>query len=144
LTEWVHSRIDMRKLNDKFNTFIVGSDQIWNHDLNWFLQDFYYLNFAELDKNKIACAASFGAPDFTGNKTMTKMAEYYFHRFNAISVREKDVVSLLKNKFNVDSTFLLDPVFLIDKSKYIDIANTSSKLDTNYIACSNYTILQKL
>lgn len=136
LTEWCHSRIDMRKLNEKFETFMVGSDQIWNHDLNWFLQDFYYLNFAELNKKKIACAASFGKEIFTGNKTVTKMVEYYLKRFNAISVREKEAIDLLKNTFNTDGDFILDPVFLISKNKYEELASESLKNEQEkYIAC---------
>lgn len=135
LTEWSHSRIDMRKLNEKFETFIVGSDQVWNHDLNYFLQDFYYLNFVELNKNKISCAASFGKPNFTGNNTMKEMAEYYFKRFNHISVREQDAVDLLKTKFNVEDTCILDPVFLIDKSKYENIIKDSKKTEKRFIAC---------
>ena len=134
LTEWCHSRIDMRRLNEKFDTFMVGSDQVWNHKLNWFLQDFYYLNFAELDKNIVSCAASFGGNKFTGNAILTKMVEYYFKRFNAISVREQDAVPLLKEKFGVDGTWILDPVFLINKDKYEDIVKTSLKNQKGYIA----------
>lgn len=135
LTEWCHSRIDMRKQNDKFETFMVGSDQIWNHDLNYFLQDFYYLNFAQIDKNLISCAASFGKNFFTGNPIVSKMVEYYLKRFNHISVREEDGVELLKNKFDTDGTFILDPVFLIDKEKYSQIANEYATDEDNFIAC---------
>lgn len=134
-TKWCHSRIDMRTLNDELDTFMVGSDQVWRHSLNWFLQDFYYLNFVELNKKKISCAASFGIPDFTGNNTLISMVKYYFSRFDHISVREKEAVSLLKETFDTSGTFILDPVFLINKNKYIEIANNCNiKVNDDFIA----------
>lgn len=134
LTEWCHSRIDMRRLNDKFSTFMVGSDQVWNHELNWFLQDFYYLNFVQLNKNKISIAASFGKPVFTGNDTVKSMVSYYLRRFNSISVREYKSVEICKDVFGVDSELVLDPVFLIEKEKYEKIISDSTRKDKNYIA----------
>ena len=135
LTEWCHSRIDMRRLNDKFGTFMVGSDQVWRHSLNWFLQDFYYLNFANIKKNLVSCAASFGVPEFSGNDTVVSMVKYYFSRFNHISVREEDAVDLLKNKFGAEGTFILDPVFLIDSNAYLKIAdNCDDKTTEPFIA----------
>ena len=134
LTEWCHSRIDMRRLNEHFDTFMVGSDMVWNHKLNWFLQDFYYLNFAEIKKNIISCAASFGLQKFAGNDSVTKRVEYYLSRFNNISVREKEGVRLLKNTFGMDGTFILDPVFLVNPEVYSDLANKSTKTDKKYIA----------
>ena len=133
-TKWCHSRIDMRTLNDEIDTFMVGSDMVWNYKLNWFLQDFYYLNFAKIEKNLISCAASFGFPNFVGNSIIQKRVEYYLKRFNSISVREKEGVDLLKNTFGVDGTFILDPVFLIDPARYQDLTNKSEKKDTNYLA----------
>ena len=67
LTDLCHTRAEMRALNDKFETFMVGSDQVWRHCSNKNLKDFYYLNFVNLNKNKISCAASFGIPDFTAS-----------------------------------------------------------------------------
>ena len=134
-TKWCHSRIDMRTLNDELDTFMVGSDQVWRHELNWFLQDFYYLNFVELSKKKISCAASFGVPEFNGNNTLKTMVKYYFSRFDHISVREKEAVSLLKETFGTSGTFILDPVFLIDKNKYDNIIkNCSIKTEENILA----------
>ena len=126
LTDLCHSRAEMRALNDKFETFMVGSDQVWRHCLNKNLKDFYYLNFVNLNKNKISCAASFGIPDFTGDENVVTRVKHYFSRFNHISVREQDAVGMLKDKFDADGTFILDPVFLIDFEKYSKIAEASS------------------
>lgn len=135
LTDWCHSRIDMRRLNEKFETFMVGSDQVWRHSLNWFLQDFYYLNFANIKKNLVSCAASFGVPEFSVNDTVVSMVKYYFSRFNHISVREEDAVALLKDKFDADGTFILDPVFLIGSDKYSKIADTcTNKTSEPFVA----------
>ncbi len=130
LTHWVHTHNEMRKLNSQFSTFIVGSDQVFNPVLNKFMGELCYLNFVDYGKTKISCAASFGIPNFESELLLKERVKYYLSRFNHISVREKDAVDLLRNEFNIEGTFILDPVFLIDKQKYIDIAQTSQNQQT--------------
>ena len=136
LTDWVHTKTDMYKLNARFPTFIVGSDQIWCHDLNYFLFDFYYLNFVDIDKKKISYAASFGTPDhFTGPKLVADKVRYYLSRFDAISVRERRGVDICSNEFEAEATLVLDPVLLATPDIYEPLIKDSKKdFHKQYIA----------
>ena len=116
---------DMRSLNNQFHIFTTGSDQIWNNELNWWNSDFYYLDFAEIQKKKIAVSASFGTDSFRYPPSLQKRLEYFFSRFDAISVRETEAVDVLRDRFNTESQLILDPVFLIPTQKYEAIAATS-------------------
>ena len=124
---------ELTKLNDNFNTFIVGSDQVWNWGYN--LKYLYFLDFVKNSKKKISCAASMIFEKFNHGEDVKTTIEYHLKRFDAISVREWDNVSVCKNEFDVDATCILDPVFLIDKSIYNNlIQNSKLKLNKKFIA----------
>ena len=52
ISRYVHMHSDMRSLNNQFHIFTTGSDQIWNNELNRWNSDFYYLDFAEIQKKE--------------------------------------------------------------------------------------------
>lgn len=110
---------DFRRFNCLCKSFLVGSDQLWNHDNNKnFGVDYFFLNFANNEKKKIAYATSFGR-DTENYPEQTKLrVGYYLSKFDAISVREKSGVDICKNSFNVEATHVLDPVFLCDMASY--------------------------
>ena len=61
-------------------------------------------------------AGSFGKDKYEGKDiAFTKML---FKRFDAVSVREKSGVELLRDKFDVDATWVLDPTMLLDSGDY--------------------------
>ena len=51
---------ELYELNNSLNSFIIGSDQIWCYHLTASCYPNYFLNFANSNKNLIACASSFG------------------------------------------------------------------------------------
>lgn len=54
-------RLDsLSKLNDVCDTFVVGSDQLWNYGLSRPYKQMYFLGFADDSKKKIAYGTSFG------------------------------------------------------------------------------------
>lgn len=117
-------REDLRRCNDLFDVFIVGSDQVWSHKI---LTDVtpYFLNFAENNKIKISYAASFGSVNIS--KEYRDMLPVYLEKFKAISVREEDAVGLLKN-IGIDSEAVIDPVFLLERKEWIALANDNAVL----------------
>lgn len=119
---------DMKDLNLKCDTFIVGSDQLWNYRLFGHSLEFYALAFADDSKRKISYATSFGNAYYEGNEISKKKLGFLLNRFDAVSVREKDGVDICENEFNVVAKHVLDPVFLCDKNEYIELAK-KSKLD---------------
>lgn len=134
LTNKITTRNGLVNLNKRFDTFIVGSDQLWRWLFKKHPLGHLFLNFVDFDKKIISYATSFGTEKYDGPKYAKQLRQFYLKRFDAISVRETSALSVLKNDFGIDGTQVLDPVFLIDKSKYEKIAQDSKQKDTNYIA----------
>ena len=133
LSKVCKNKKDLTKLNDNYNTFIVGSDQVWNWGYN--LKYLYFLDFVKNSKKKISCAASMIFEKFNQGEDVKTTIEYYIKRFDAVSVRELDNVSICKNEFDVDAACILDPVFLIDKNVYENLYKQSNKnLSKKFIA----------
>lgn len=113
---------ELKNLNNDVDIFITGSDQVWRDSFGGPSQyPMFYLKYVKYDKKKIAVSASFGTDKFEGthNFLETKML---LSRFDYISVREKSGVDICKENFDISAEHIIDPVFMIDKSYYVDIA----------------------
>ena len=73
-----------QNLNDDYDYFVAGSDQIWNP--KWGMSEVELLAFAE-GRKRIAFSASIGAKDIP--KENQKIFIKEIKKFNNISVREK-------------------------------------------------------
>lgn len=114
MTEFI-SRENLWKLNNFFDVFIVGSDQVWNcftmgEDAT------YFLDFVEEDKKKNAYAASFGY-DVVPSKFVDFTIKY-LSGFNYISVRETQGQQIIKKLVDRDVPVVLDPVFFMEKKDW--------------------------
>lgn len=116
LTTFCKNKNDLIKLNDTIETFIVGSDQVWNWGHN--LKYIYFLDFVKNSKKKIACAVSMIFEKFNYGEEVKTVIEFYMKRFDAVSVRELDNVTVCRGEFDVPATCILDPVFLINNTEY--------------------------
>lgn len=125
LTGKYKNRTDLKKLNDIADTFVVGSDQIWNYSLCKTAETFFYLDFVDDNKKKIAYGTSFGHSSFKGNAKEQNSSGFYLNRFDAVSVREDYAVDLCKNLFGVDAVQVLDPVFMCDRKHYFECIKES-------------------
>lgn len=110
---------DYRELNDSVETFVAGSDQIWNVDnlRSAAALRFYALGFVRNDRRKIGCAASFGREPAVSGDLRTEM-EFLLHRFDRISVREAEGVEICRNHYGIAAEVLADPVFLCPPETY--------------------------
>ena len=113
--EIIHGDKDSNKVQDKYDYYIVGSDQVWNTDITNKTRAFF-LDFVK-NKPKIAYAASYGKDNL--NETEKKWSAKYLNSFNAISVREKQSAMYLKQQLNLNVNVVCDPVFLLDKDEWI-------------------------
>lgn len=110
----------------QLDAIIVGSDQIWNSEINF--NDFdnkYFLNFI-IPENiiKIAYAASAGNIETFKNRIKSYQLKY-IKDFNYISVRETSLAMTLKDLLNLKNNppVVLDPVILCGKNifeKFLD------------------------
>lgn len=102
-------------LDDKYDYFICGSDQIWAPNV---FRDYYYLNFITTKDKKIAYAPSIGL-----NEIPLCLEDKYrnlIKQFKAVSVREYTGKKLLE-KIGVEAKVVLDPTFLIKREQYEEL-----------------------
>ncbi len=112
---------DLKRLNDDFDVFVTGSDQVWNvgHGV---CKDFY-LHFVNDNKKKISYAASFGVSSIPQEHQQDTIKG--INNIDAISVREKSGQQIIKDLTGRDSLNVLDPVFLLDKKQWEDVSRSS-------------------
>ena len=118
-------------LNEKYDFFITGSDQVWNpYDSGRSEIDF--LSFAS-DEKKISFSASIGAdslPDYA-----TEKYKEYLNNFKSISVREesaKKIIEALTGRKDVE--LLVDPTMLLTVDDWEEISQKPNfNYDSKYI-----------
>ena len=123
LTQRYYSLDQLKKDPPKGDLYIVGSDQVWNCNTRNGNDDSYFLTFVPKNKIKASYAASIAMDELTNEQKKRfsdKLKDFY-----AISVREKTAVKLLNEcKINIAEK-VLDPVFLLDKNNWDELANKS-------------------
>lgn len=102
-------------LTDEFDSFFVGSDQVWNSSILTFDKQ-YLLSFAENNKRN-SFSASIGI-DSIPNKN-EKLFRTELSKFNSISVREEKAKETIENLTRrKDVEVLLDPTMLLTSSEW--------------------------
>lgn len=126
---------DYRRFNALCDTFLCGSDQLWNYDCNRFFgYGYFFFDFVDNKKKKIAYATSFGRDTENYPDPQKLRVGYYLSKFDAVSVREKSGVDICRDSFGVDATHVLDPVFLCDMASYEEaIALSRVALPERYV-----------
>lgn len=103
---------DYQGMQEDYDVFIAGSDQVWN--LQWGDHPAYFLK--GIPKAKISYAASLGKSDLTDadrRKYRDCLSDYA-----AVSVREEDAVGLLKDISPVPVEWTLDPTLLLPREDW--------------------------
>ena len=126
------------ELSKKVKGVILGSDQILRLDYTTYNLDKYLLNWVATDTKKIALSASFGIfkDEFLACGHWQTKKEAMLHAiksFDYLSCRENSGTEIYRDVFNLDSDWILDPVFLIDKSKFDNIIEYGNTLHSNKI-----------
>lgn len=122
LTNPVKTWEDFVELNRHCDTFITGSDQIFNTDImishtTKDLTPFIYcLDFVKNNKKKLSYAGSFGTDTFKGTKEFETLFKHYLTQLDYVSVREQEGKKILDN-WEVESEVLIDAVFHIPYEK---------------------------
>lgn len=109
-----------KKLKNRFDAIIVGSDQIWRPIYVPGIEN-YFLSFAkEWNVHRIAYSASFGTAEPEYTKEDIKECGNLLSLFDTISVREQGALHVF-NRFgwNADNIkIVLDPTLLLDRIDY--------------------------
>lgn len=102
-------------LNQKYDYFLVGSDQVWNPKFGR-LNNIDLLTFAEPHK-RVAFAASFGISELP--EEYHKAAKEELTKFKSISVREDVGKEIIKNVVGrEDAEVLVDPTMMLEKEEW--------------------------
>lgn len=114
--------------NRLFNTFIIGSDQVFS-DLMHNELFLGLMQFAENNKNIIACSASFGCKEFN-NDLEKEIYSLSLSRFDTITIRETSGIEKCASLGIKNAKQILDPVFFIEQEVY-DKLIEEAKVDSN-------------
>lgn len=112
---FINTFLDLRD-ESNCDAFIFGSDQIWNPSITGGFDENYWGNICpETNALRIAYAPSLeaGALDVYAEKV-----RYALNRFDALSVREADMIEVLNKYTDKGIELVCDPTFLIKKESY--------------------------
>ncbi len=116
----------LEEIADDYDFFIVGSDQVWGPK---FIKPKLFLNFAPR-KKRIAYAASIATP-----KIPDQLKEFYkwgISGFDHIAVREENAVKIIKELTGQDALLVVDPIMLLTKAEWLEIAQKPSWVKEQY------------
>lgn len=107
-------REDLPSINNRYDQFVLGSDQIWNTKFNNFDTTFF-LDFVK-GKRKGAYAPSMGMDDFPEEEKME--IKRLLAEMDYIGVREKQSVPVVQLLTDTPVHWSIDPTFLLDKKDW--------------------------
>ena len=126
----VYNQSNIAECNNLYDAFVAGSDQVWNY--TWYDKN-YFLDFANNSKIKLSYGASLGH-----NKIPNSIKEVYsahLKSFNAVSVREQNMVDLFESISPVNVEWVVDPVFLLGKEEWNDAISNTININEKYVFC---------
>lgn len=126
-----YSKDEIYTLNEHCNTFISGSDQLFNPLLWTWSGPEYFLSFVNGRNRKIGYASSFGN-NYTDDKNLTGIMKYWIRRLDSLSVREDYAVDIAKEVFDSTAKKVLDPVFLCNVEEYLEVAKQSKVTEKDF------------
>lgn len=122
----------------EYDIYITGSDQLWNpRYCNG--DPSYLLHFAPDKSRKVSYAASFGTKSIPYE--LTPLYHDLLARYDKISVRESEGVSVIKSIIGREAEVMIDPTLLLDMNDWNAISNPRRLINKKYILCYflNYT-----
>lgn len=109
----VYYNKSLKDLNDNYDFFIAGSDQIWNYNLTDLKYEF--LQFADYNK-RIAYAASFGISEINLDKV--EIVRKGLEGIAYVSVREQAGTKIINKLTGRDVPILVDPTLLLTAEEW--------------------------
>lgn len=114
---------------NEYDAFITGSDQVWN--FKWYRPEFF-LDFVPSSKIKISYAASLGTNVL--NEEQKAIMQNSLKDYKAISLRERDCLSLINDITPVQPIVVVDPTLLLSKSDWESIV-AKRVIKEKYVFC---------
>ena len=117
-------------LNEKYDIFICGSDQIWSPSPLIF-SSYYYLGFAK--KKKIAYAPSIGIAQYPA--AFIPKVRPLLERFDRLSVREKMGADIIGSIVGRKVPAVLDPTLLLQREDWERLVLPRTLCKKDYLLC---------
>lgn len=118
-------------IDNEFDYFVSGSDQIWNHTFSASRFHDFFLQFADPQK-RIAVSASIGL-----DSVSEEWKGFYARQlksYRAISVREERAKQIVEELSGRTATVVSDPVMVLDIEDWRDVERRPNvALDKDYI-----------
>ena len=119
MTKEIATASDFDNLNNDYDVFICGSDQIWNPQI---LNGRYYLNFVK-DNLKIAYAASTSVNVYS--EFQKRVVSNWISNFYAIGVRESKGTEIIRSMVTENTAVknVCDPTLLLPMEHWKTLSN---------------------
>ena len=128
-TEKCEDLSDLESLNNYYDGFVCGSDQIWSPLV---FNPHFFLDFVKDSNKKIAYSPSFGVECiddiYIKNKTKKLLADFKY-----LSVRERAGKKIIENLTSKKADVVLDPTLLLTEHQWKTLLNLKSKSDKPYM-----------
>lgn len=122
-----------------FDSFIVGSDQVWN--TKYLLGDpAFLLKFAPSNKSRISLSSSFAMKSLP--LEFQNLFRSELMKFKSISVRERNGVDIIQKELEIskDVEITLDPTLLLSRKEWLScVPRSSFKKNRPYILVYMWT-----
>ena len=102
-----------------YDVYLTGSDQVWNPGIYTSIAP-YFLDFAPKGCRRVAYASSFGVSQIPTD--IIPCYNKYLSSYDAIGVREKNGVDLVKDISGKNAQWVLDPTLLLSKDEWQKVA----------------------
>ena len=125
LSQKVYDKTNIKDLNNVYNKFIVGSDQVWNTQLTG--NDYtYYLDFIQDSYKKNSYAASFGYSELP--EEVKDNVINLLKKFHTLNVREKQGKEIITKEIkDKEVNIVIDPTFLLDKEEWEEFVDKNER-----------------
>lgn len=130
LTKEYKTDSDLFQLNNQYDSFVCGSDQIWAPSI---YNSKYFLDFVEDTDKIVAYAPSIGLSKIEDKYVRNRMKEN-INRFKHLSIREEQGKELIKELCGKEATVVLDPSLLLSSEEWNKMAVPTNQ-KAPYILC---------
>lgn len=140
LSKKIYNYKNISEIKDKYDCFIVGSDQVWNYTCTKGDKN-YLFDFMDESNDLYSYAACIG-----------KMSDWQLaymnfkdslSKFRYISVREQQTKQLLEEQYNIASRVDLDPTLLLESYEWDAIAK-KPEIEYEYILAYSVNLPERV
>lgn len=112
-TKTYYSFEDVQNECPDADVYCTGSDQMWNCGWNRGVEKTFFLEYAGVDKPRVALSTSIGQESWTESEK--EIIIPFLKKYKFITVRENSAKKLL-DSCGINSVQVLDPTLMVDKS----------------------------